>query len=101
MGNNYESPLWAPEGVYAVGHYFKGVYVESGVGLVQNRELGLEYLHLKYFVLLFLASREPLVYGAFQKVIGHSHYSHFFLGEPREFYVDRKSTRLNSSHSQI
>ena len=45
----------------ALGHDAQRVDVEARVGLVENRQVGLEHCHLHNFVALFFATRKPLI----------------------------------------
>src|SRR5699024_5989682 len=47
--------------VDALGDHAQGVHVETGVGLVEDRDAGLEQLHLEDLVALLLAAGEALV----------------------------------------
>src|SRR4051794_10007050 len=56
----------------ALGDDLERVDVEAGVGLVEDRELGLEEFELKDLVALLLAAREPLVDVALGEGLVHA-----------------------------
>ena len=62
--NHDDGAVLGAQRVYAVGHYLQGVDVQAGVGLIEDRQLGLEHRHLKNLVALFLAAREAFVHRA-------------------------------------
>src|SRR5262249_9950049 len=70
--------------VDAVGHDLQGVDVESGVGLVENREPGIEYDHLEDLVPLLLAAGETLVEGPAHEALVHLHDLQLLLGRGEE-----------------
>ena len=61
MGDEQHAQVGAELGVDALGDDAQRVDVEAGVGLVEDRELGLEHGHLEHLEALLLAAREALV----------------------------------------
>ena len=61
MGDEQDPELGVELGVDALGDDAQRVDVEAGVGLVEDRELGLEDGHLEHLQALLLAAREALV----------------------------------------
>src|SRR5699024_4893973 len=57
--------------VDALGDHAQGVHVETGVGLVEDRDAGLEQLHLADLVALLLAAGEALGDGALGEDVIH------------------------------
>ena len=60
FANDLERPV-ATHLLHAARHHLEGVDVETGVGLVEDRDVGLEDRHLEDLVALLLAAGEPLV----------------------------------------
>ena len=67
--------------VDAVGDDPERVDVESGVGLVEDREPGLEQRHLQNLVALLLAAREAFVDAAVEKIRIHFEQLHLLAHE--------------------
>ena len=55
--------------VDALGHRLESVDIESGVGLVEHAELGLEHRHLEDLVALLLASGEAFIDGTIEELL--------------------------------
>ena len=62
----------------------QGVDVEPGVGLVEDRERGLEHRHLEDLVALLLAAREALVDRAVEQRLVHLHQLHLLAHQLEE-----------------
>ena len=86
MRHQDEGPLRAPEEVDAVGHRLEGVDVQAGVGLVQDRQGGLQHGHLEDLGALLLPTRETGVHRAAQQVLAHLHRLHPLLGHGQEIH---------------
>src|SRR5690606_21427213 len=50
--------------IHALGDHLECVHVEAGVGLIENRELGLKQFELENLVALLLTAGEPLIHVA-------------------------------------
>src|SRR5262252_3862562 len=68
VGNDDNGAVRGTQPVDPVGDHLEGVDVETGIGLVEHRELGLQQRHLQNLVALLLAAGEAYVYRAPQQV---------------------------------
>ena len=62
--DNHRSVILTLEARNTRSHDTQCVDIETRVSLIQDSELWIEHSHLEYLVLLLLATREALVYGA-------------------------------------
>ena len=69
MGDHHDRPLGAAQAVDAVGDGPERVDVEPGIGLVENREPGLEHRHLEDLVALLLAAGEAEIDASLQELL--------------------------------
>src|SRR5438034_9744880 len=72
--------------LHRLRHGFHRVDIEAGVGLVEDRKLGLEHRQLEDFVALLLAAREAVVDGAIQVAVVPADQLEFFLERVHEFH---------------
>ena len=61
VGDQQDAQVGVELGVDALGDDAQRVDVEAGVGLVEDRQLGLQHGHLEHLEALLLAAREALV----------------------------------------
>src|SRR3989454_8322032 len=64
--HEHRGVVGSPQLVHGLGDGFQRVDVESGIGLVEDRELGIEHRELQDLVALLLPTRETFVHGAGQ-----------------------------------
>ncbi len=76
VGHQHDRTLGAAHRIDAVGDGFQRIDVETGVGLVENREARLEDRHLQDLVTFLFAARKPLVDAAIQKTLVHAEHRH-------------------------
>jgi hypothetical protein len=88
VGDEERAHVGPDERVYAAGDDPKGVDVEPGVGLVENRDLRLQHRELEHLDALALAAREAVVHVAGRELAGHLQPLHR-LGELRTELGDR------------
>ena len=86
VGHQDDGALGAAEQVDAVGHDLQGVDVQAGIGLVQDRQGGLQHGHLEDLGALFLAAGEARVDRTPQQVLAHLHRLHLLLGQGHEVH---------------
>ena len=70
-----------PDRVPAAHCRLERINVETGVGLVEDRQLGLQHCHLQNLVALFFAAREAFVDTAIQEFRVHAQRRHLFFSE--------------------
>jgi len=74
--DQHDRTLRVAQAVHARGHHFECIDVEAGIGLIQNREFGLEHQHLQDFIALLLAAGKSFVHAAGEKRLAHMHELH-------------------------
>src|SRR5947207_2171850 len=62
MSDDQHRVLLATKRIHALGDDAQGIDVESGIGLVEDGQLRIEYGHLEDLVALFLAAREAFIH---------------------------------------
>ena len=68
----------AHDAVYAVANRPKRVNVEAAVGLIKNRERGVDDAHLHHFVALLLAAGKTHIYRTLEHVHIHTECARLF-----------------------
>ena len=71
-------PLRVSHYIHAPGNDPQRIDVESGIRLIQNRELRFEHSHLQNFVPLLLAAREAFIHRAIHELLVHLQKVQFF-----------------------
>ena len=77
----------APQLVHRLCYRFQSVYVETGVRLVQDRQLWFEHGHLEYLVALLFATREAMIHRPLHQAVGPTDHFELLLQHVHE--VDR------------
>jgi hypothetical protein len=74
VGDHQERALGRAQRVHALRHLLQRVDIETRIGLVEDRQLRLEYGHLKDLVALFFAAGETFVDRAMQQFVRDLHH---------------------------
>ena len=71
VGDDNKRALAVAQGVHPVGDNLQGVDIQTGVGLIQNAQLGLQHRHLQNVVTLFLTAGKTDVHRAGEQIFRH------------------------------